>query len=343
MSLTHTGTRTIETERLLLRKFTMADAEDMFREWAGDENVTRHLSFTPHKSSGETKTIIAQWLAGYEELNNYQYAMEIKNSGELIGSITVRIKNEKAKTADAGYCIGVKYWNKGYTSEALRALIHYMFYDVGVNRIEAYHAVNNPASGKVMQKAGMYHEGTCRQKYMSNEGWQDSDIYGLVREDFDKIYTPQNKILLDLSKANLTLYNINLECFEYFKGDKNKNYFPAYFFNIKEKNSNTILGDISLRLGFNDNIYYGGHSGYSVKSEYRNMGVATIAVTILLELARTHGFGKIIITNEYMNKASSRVCEKAGAKLVRVAELPSWHELYLKGQRFVNIYEIDLK
>jgi len=341
LSLTHTGTQPIETERLLLRRFTMADTEDMFREWAGDENVTRYLAFEPHKSAGETKTILAQWIVGYEELNNYQYAIEIKNSSELIGSITVRIRNEKSKTADVGYCIGVKYWNNGYTSEALQALIHYMFYDVGVNRIEAYHSVNNPASGKVMQKAGMYREGMCRQKYMSNVGYQDSDIYGLVREDFDKIYMPQTEKFLDLSKTELTGHNLKLECIDYFKGDRNKKYVPAYSFNIKEKNSDTILGEIGLRLGFNDNLYYGGHIGYSVKSEFRNMGIATIATKIVLDLARTHGFNKIIITNEYMNKASRRVCEKIGAKLVRIAPLPAWHELYIEGQRFVSIYEVD--
>ena len=342
MGLTHKGTQPIETERLLLRRFEATDAEDMFRGWASDKNVTRYFSFAPHKTPGETKTIIAQWLAGYEELNNYQYAIEIKSTKELIGSITARVK-DKSETAEMGYCIGAKYWNKGYATEALRALIHYMFYDIGINRIEAYHSVNNPASGKVMGKAGMYREGICRQKYMSNQGWQDCDIYGLVREDFDKIYMPELKKFLDLSKsAALVRHNVKLECIEYFGGDKIRNRFPAYNFNIKEINSDVILGEISLRLGFNGNIYYGGHIGYSVRLEFRNMGIATIAVGILLQTARKHGFGKLIITNEYMNKASRRVCEKSGAKLVRIAELPEWHDLYVEGQRFVSIYEIDL-
>ena len=342
MNLTHTGTQPIKTERLLLRKFTMADAEAMFREWAGDEKVTRYLAFDPHKSLGETRTILAQWVMEYDELNNYQYAVELQNTGELIGSITVRITNEKSKRAEAGYCIGVKYWNRGYASEALRALIHYMFYDVGINRIEAFHSVNNPASGKVMQNAGMYREGTCRQKYMSNQGYQDCDTYGLVREDFDKIYTPQREKFLDLSQSKLTGYNLKLDCVEFAKANRKKNLAPAYSFNICEKNSNTILGEISLRLGFNDNLYYGGHIGYFVKSEFRNMGVATIAVNLLLELAREHGFRKLIITNDPMNTASKRVCEKVGGKLVRIATLPEWHSLYIGGQRLINIYEIDV-
>jgi RimJ/RimL family protein N-acetyltransferase len=72
------------------------------------------------------------------------------------------------------------------------------------------------------------------------------------------------------------------------------------------------------------------------------MGIATAACEIILDLARAHNFKRLIITNEYSNKASQRVCEKAGAKFIRVAKLPDWHQLYLKGERYENIYEIVL-
>ena len=70
------------------------------------------------------------------------------------------------------------------------------------------------------------------------------------------------------------------------------------------------------------------------------MGVATAACEIILGLVRAHNFKRIIITNDFRNKASRRVCEKVGGRLVRIARLPGWHDLYIEGQRFVCIYEI---
>ena len=102
------------------------------------------------------------------------------------------------------------------------------------------------------------------------------------------------------------------------------------------------MGEIKLRLGFTDGLYYGGHIGYAVNIEYQNMGIATIACKIVLQIAKAHGFKKIIITNNLPNKASARVCEKSGAKLVRVAKLPEWHDLYKRGERYSNIYEVVL-
>jgi len=180
---------------------------------------------------------------------------------------------------------------------------------------------------------------------MTGEGeYQDVDLYGLVKDDFEHPYKPEKFDFFDLPKSqiNLTKYNVRLDCTGYYDGSKFKNHVPAYEFNIVEKNSGTILGEISLRLGFGENFYFGGQVGYSVNVEFRNMGIATIACGIILDLARAHNFKKLIITNEYTNKASQRVCEKNGAKIIRAAKLPKWHDLYNEGQRYVNIYEIIL-
>lgn len=341
IKLTHTGTQDIETERLLLRRFVMSDANEMFREWANCENVTRYLTWEPHKSISETKTFLMDRLSDYEKPDKYCWAIELKNEGTLIGSISAEITNERAKIADVGYCLGERFWNCGYASEALRAVIDYMIYDVNINRIEAYHSVNNHSSGRVMQKAGMIQEGFCRQKYITGSGeYQDSDLYGLVKEDYEENYQPLVKDFFDLQGINFSVYNLILKCVEHYQEDEAKKRVPSYEFEITEKNSGTVFGEISLRLGFNDNLYYGGHIGYSVGSEYRNMGVATAACGIILELVKAHGFRRVIITNDYTNKASKRVCEKIGARLIRIARLPEWHVLYIEGQRFVNIYEL---
>jgi len=343
INLTHTGTKEIETGRLLLRRFMLGDANEIFREWASYENVMKYLPNPKHGSVGETKTFLMDILSRYEKSDTYCWGIQLKDEGILIGLIGAEIVNERAKVADVGYCLGERFWGRGYASEALCAVRDYMIYDVKINRFEAVHSVNNPASGKVLQKAGMIREGFSRHKYITGTGeYQDADIYGLVKEDYEESYRPEIKDFLDLGEINLSAYSLSLKCTEYFEGDDSRNLVPAYIFNITEKNSGMIFGDISLRLGFNDNLYYGGHIGYTVNEGFRNMGVATAACEIILKLVRAHKFKKIIITNNYTNKASRRVCEKTGGRLVRIARLPEWHDLYIEGQRFVCVYEVGV-
>ena len=340
INLTHKGTGEMETERLLLRRFTMGDANEVFREWASYDDVVKYLPWQKHGSIADTKTFLLDVVGGYSRPDKYCWGIGLKEGSILIGSISAEIESERDKTARVGYCLGERFWNMGYATEALRAVTDYMFYDVGINRLEAYHSINNPASGRVLSKAGFLPEGHMRQKYMTGGGeYQDSDFYGLVREDFEKQYEPETKEFLDLGKFDLSAYSLNLKCVEFYPGDAKKNHVPMYRFNIIEKNSEEVFGEISLRLGFTEALYYGGHIGYSVKEQYRNMGVATAACEIILGLAKAHKFKKLLLTNNHQNKASRRVCEKIGARLVRIAELPKWHDLYIKGQRFECIYE----
>lgn len=86
---------------------------------------------------------------------------------------------------EIGYCIGFDFWNKGIMAEALGAVIDFLFKEVGVNRIEIAHAVNNPASGKVAQKCGLTYEGTKRQFYKSADGkLQDIAFYSILKSEF---------------------------------------------------------------------------------------------------------------------------------------------------------------
>lgn len=343
MRLTHTGTQEIETARLRLRRYVIEDANEIFREWANDENVVKYLMWERHKSVAQTKTFLFETIASYEKDDKYIWGIVLKESGELIGSIASDILNERSRNASVGYCLGERFWNCGYMSEALRAVLDYMFYDVNVNRIEAFHSINNIASGKVMQKAGMIKEGHLRQAYITGGGeYQDSDLYALVKEDFENAYKPKQLDFFDLENKDLAKHNVKLVCYEYCTANPEKKHVPEYKFNITEEKSGTILGTLNLRLGFTEELYYGGHIGYNVSPEYQNMGIATIACKIALQIAKAHRFKKLMITNTPSNKASARVCEKVGAKLVRVAKLPSWTEMYKEGDRYKNIYEIIL-
>ena len=92
--------------------------------------------------------------------------------------------NEKLGILQVGYCIGSKWWHQGITSEALGAVIPFLFEEVGANRIEARHDPNNPRSGDVMRKCGLKYEGTLRQADYNNQGIVDVCIYGLLRDEY---------------------------------------------------------------------------------------------------------------------------------------------------------------
>ena len=127
--------------------------------------------------------ILNEWTASYEKPDFYQWAIVPKDINEPIGSISVVSTNEKTQMAEIGYCIGRPWWNRGITSEALSAVINFMLDQVGANRVQAKHDVNNPHSGLVMKKCGMKYEGTLRSAAVNNQGVCDVSIYALLKSD----------------------------------------------------------------------------------------------------------------------------------------------------------------
>lgn len=182
----HKGTVTLETERLILRKFTIEDADEMFSNWANDDEVAKYMRWDAHKTIDETIDVLKNRIERYNNLNTYHWAIVLKDIDLLVGNVALMISNEKDQCGEVAYCLSRKYWEKGIVSEALSKVLHFGLMEVGFNRIEAYHAVANPGSGKVMQKAGMQYEGRMRQKYLSHAGFEDSDLYAILKEDLTK-------------------------------------------------------------------------------------------------------------------------------------------------------------
>ena len=184
--ITNKGTQTIKTERLILRKFTVDDASAMFDNWASDERVTRYLTWRPHESPEATKQLLELWCASYENLNTYNWVMEYE--GTPIGNISVVRLNENSEYVELGYCIGYDYWNKGFMTEAAKAVIDFLFSEIGVNRVGISHAVKNPASGKVAKKCGLTFEGTKREYFKTWTGeFLDISDYGILRSEWSKM------------------------------------------------------------------------------------------------------------------------------------------------------------
>lgn len=184
--LTHKGTKKIETSRLILRKAVLEDAAPMFRNWASDPEVTKFLTWPTHKSIEVSQKVLDSWLSEYEKDDYYQWMIVLKELGEPIGSISTVHQREDIGEAEIGYCIGRQWWHKGIMSEALAAVIDYLFGQVGMSRIAARHDPNNPHSGGVMKKCGMKYEGTTRQSDRNNQGICDAAHYAILRSDWKK-------------------------------------------------------------------------------------------------------------------------------------------------------------
>lgn len=182
----HKGTQTIETNRLLLRRALREDAEAMFRNWASDPEVTKYLTWPTYEKVETAYSILELWVSEYEKKDFYQWMIVPKSLGEPIGSISVVRQNERVAEAEIGYCIGSRWWHKGIMSEALTAVMDYLFREVGMNRISARHDPRNPHSGGVMRKCGMVYEGTTRASDRNNQGICDASIYAILRADWEK-------------------------------------------------------------------------------------------------------------------------------------------------------------
>lgn len=141
----------LETERLILRPLTVDDAKDVV-EWTGDERVSRFMSYTGYNDI----KIAEEWLKSLaDEKAEYSWGFVLKETGKLIGSGSIGKDAYMKGYWGIGYNIRYDCWNKGYTTEAMRAIIDYAHNELGVSRICSDHAVDNPASGRVMEKCGL--------------------------------------------------------------------------------------------------------------------------------------------------------------------------------------------
>ena len=180
----HCGTQRIESERLILRPFSVADAGAMYKNWAADPEVTKFLTWPPHEDADASKVVLTEWVESYAKKDFYQWAIVLKNNGpEPIGSISAVNINDDISMIHIGYCIGRVWWHQGVTSEALKTVIDFFFEKVEANRIESRHDPRNPHSGMVMKKCGMKYEGTLRSSDRNNQGICDASWYAILKSD----------------------------------------------------------------------------------------------------------------------------------------------------------------
>ena len=207
--MNHKGTVTLETERLILRRFYIEDADAMFKNWANDAEVTKYLTWPTHSDVSVSQTVINSWIELYQKPEHYCWTIVLKEIDEPIGSIAAVEQRDDIGMVHIGYCIGRKWWHKGYTSEALIRLVRFFFEDVGVNRIESRHDPRNPNSGKVMQKAGLRYEGTFCKADKNNQGVCDAAHYAILAND----YFNKNKMKISIMPYERKYHDDMLFCF----------------------------------------------------------------------------------------------------------------------------------
>ena len=134
---------------------------------------------------------------------------------------------------------------------------------------------------------------------------------------------------------------IYLELHKTVDGDVQKDWLPAYHFIIR-KNSDEIVGYCDLRVGYNENVYYGGNIGYGVIEEYRGHHYAGKACKLLFLLAKKHGMDYVHISCNPDNYASRKTCEYAGGILKEIVDLPEENDMYQEGETSKCIYRFDL-
>lgn len=188
----HKGTVQLETPRLILRRFTVDDIEAAFRNWTGDDKVTEFLRWPTHRDISVTERVLKDWIENYKDDSFYQWAIVPKDLNQPIGTISVVGMDERTEKLHIGYCIGSRWWHKGYTSEAFSGIIPFLFDEVKTKRIESQHDPANPHSGNVMKKCGLKYEGTLRKADWSNKGIVDACMYGLLAEEYTAWTDPEN-------------------------------------------------------------------------------------------------------------------------------------------------------
>jgi RimJ/RimL family protein N-acetyltransferase len=172
-------TPTLETPRLRLRPYSEADIAELLPLIGTREVAATTLRIAHPYTEQDARAFFA--LA--EEPDKLWLAITLRGDGRQIGGIGIRI-DQQHQHAELGYWLGVEHWGKGYATEAGREMLRYGFEDLGLHRIFATHFKHNPASGRILKKLGMRHEGCQREHLLKWDQFVDSEMYGLLRKEW---------------------------------------------------------------------------------------------------------------------------------------------------------------
>jgi len=172
----------LTTKRLVLRPVRMSDAQDLY-EFSRDPEVARHVLWEAHRSIHQTRSYIRFLLKQYRNGQPSSFVIELIPERKVVGTIGFMWIQRENRSAEVGYSLSRQYWNQGIMTEALGLVLAFGFERLNLNRIEAQHESDNPASGRVMQHVGMQFEGRLRQRIYNKGRFADVDLYAILRQD----------------------------------------------------------------------------------------------------------------------------------------------------------------
>ena len=173
---------TLTTDRLILRPLKMSDARDLYA-YAKDPEVSKHVLWTAHRSVSDSRRFLREGIRQYRRGFPGSFAIVLAETGRMIGTIGYMWINSEFRSCEVGYSLSREYWNRGLMTEALSSVIRYSFEKLNLNRVECQHETDNPASGRVMVKAGMYPEGVMRQRIRNKGRFSDVAVYAVLKDD----------------------------------------------------------------------------------------------------------------------------------------------------------------
>ena len=175
----------LKSKRLLLRKLTVEDAGEVQRI-RSDEKVMTYMDSNKHLTVAYSENFISEGLKIYEQKNGLFWALIEKSSGRFIGDFAYWKIDSKNSRAEIGYTLNPEYWGKGLMKEAMIEIINFGFEQLGLHSIEANINPKNQNSRGILEKVGFKKEAYFRENYFFNGAYLDSEIYCLLKRDFQQ-------------------------------------------------------------------------------------------------------------------------------------------------------------
>ena len=182
----NTGTRTIDTERLILRRFEYEDTDAVFKNWASDENVQKMYSEPVYETREAVKGLLDKYIGGYERDDYYRWAVILRETGECIGQIAYFYVDSKNHFAEIEYCIGAAFQGRGLATEAAKAVIAYGFEKIGLHKVQICCKTINPRSRRVIEKCGLTYEGTLRDYFYMDGEYVGRMYFSILQSEYTK-------------------------------------------------------------------------------------------------------------------------------------------------------------
>lgn len=173
----------LDGERIVMRKLTKADAQDMY-SYSSRYEVTKYLLWHPHESLSYTKRYLDEVMRQYKAHNFFDFAVVSKENGRMIGTCGFTRLDTLNHSAEIGYVLSPDYWGRGMASEAVSMILRFAFCNLGLHRVEARYMPMNLASQRVMEKSGMLFEGVEREGIYVKGSYQDVGTCAILRDEY---------------------------------------------------------------------------------------------------------------------------------------------------------------